>query len=369
MKNYLGLAMCFLLFFSFNAFAIRIIGNGGDGVVQKNDSIILYDFYEKSLNFEESMTQIRQYKNATILKMLKNIKADTTIWNHLLVDSNETLAVLESVLSRIMRLNPYLVQVILKELKEELTWTGAPVDLKANTDTQSPLDENSISIIGCAQTREGKVLYSPSCAGPKMNSINKAGLVLHEVLYNIFRKLGNTDDSSYRVREVVVKIFSINMLDLNTVLKANGFKDLVELNYKMNSFFFKDSEYWQVKLKCLSGNMNLSFRSPYNIWGDLKGAPIATGPQYDPEHPDLISGVEEEKWGYQYWPLFQIFVPDFIYYNVNEETVAIFFERDESSFRVQINFKNMTVVTKLWNNWEDEAWQNETGTCEIIKFN
>ena len=149
-----------MIFFSFNAFAIRIIGNGGDGVVQKNDSIILYDFYEKSLNFEESMTQIRQYKNATILKMLKNIKADTTIWNHLLVDSNETLAVLESVLSRIMRLNPYLVQVILKELKEELTWTGAPVDLKANTDTQSPLDENSISIIGCAQTREGKVLYS-----------------------------------------------------------------------------------------------------------------------------------------------------------------------------------------------------------------
>jgi hypothetical protein len=182
MKNYSGFAMCFLLLFSFNAFAIRVIGNGGDGVVQKDNSIMLYDFYENNLNLEESKIHIQRYKNATILKMLKNIKADTTIWNPLLADSKETLSILENILARIMRLNPYLVQMILKELKDELTWTRAPVDLKANTDTQSPLDENYIRLIGCAQTREGNILYSPSCAGPRMNSISKAGLVLHEVL-------------------------------------------------------------------------------------------------------------------------------------------------------------------------------------------
>ncbi len=168
------------IIFSLSLAAGNKVGNGGDGVsCNGNDSIELLDFYENK--------KMRRFT-------LKDI------------DHQDEMKIVEDVIMSLKRLDTKLHKTFKKNLE---VFPSRSVYLD-NTVFENVEDSNELGIskecklIQLAIRKKDplkakEMFYFSKDAWIKLNSYHKAGLIIHEIVYEFFSHLGEIDSQKVRV--------------------------------------------------------------------------------------------------------------------------------------------------------------------------
>ena len=193
----------------------RELGNGGDGIILKNDKIVLFDLYERNIDADEVVNKALQLNPKYVVydKVFENFNSE--IFDNVSSNSHgqyvlqNTQKALAAILSAYSERYPVLIKKIF-EIINELVFIKASADLLPNPDTKSFLKLKDEEIVGCARTIRNQVILSPSCIGEKMSPANKAALILHEIIYYYLKELNPEINDSFDVRTIVATFFNLD---------------------------------------------------------------------------------------------------------------------------------------------------------------
>ena len=226
----------------------RELGNGGDGIILKNDKIVLFDLYERNIDADEVVNKALQLNPKYVVydKVFENFNSE--IFDNVSSNSHgqyvlqNTQKALAAILSAYSERYPVLIKKIF-EIINELVFIKASADLLPNPDTKSFLKLKDEEIVGCARTIRNQVILSPSCIGEKMSPANKAALILHEIIYYYLKELNPEINDSFDVRTIVATFFNLDQEGSKREISfiKSGLNNLIEENNKMEELFYNVS--------------------------------------------------------------------------------------------------------------------------------
>lgn len=218
------------------AYAGNDKGNGGDGIVMPNGSIQLFDLFERMVDADKRIDfEPRDdiYTNELRYQVEKILRGKDPFFAAPLSAGDEAnlekrVAQVASGFSEVIsRVDSQAFQIALANELKKLQWNQTPVDLQPNVDTSPFLDLTGYKRIGCARNRNGVILYSVNCVGPRMSEANIVALLLHEAIYSLYRQRFPDSNDSFDVRTLTAKIIgSVKVED--SELRELGFADIVD---------------------------------------------------------------------------------------------------------------------------------------------
>lgn len=326
-------------------------GNGGDAVVLTDGHVVLFDFYERGVD-ADAFIQRRLDSDHADAYGLNSLAENLAIggpefMNSDRDDGKKVQRAIAIVLDEISERFPALVWAIVEEGKR-LRWTQAAASILPNPDTQPFLDPTQFRRIGCARNISRQVVYSPECTSAQMSPAQKAGLVLHEIIYSLYREAKPDSDNSFNVRTIVSKMFDSPDLSYYTfedVLKDSGLGAIITQNDALNATFYlsahtNDSPYFVTYFDCTFANnrrklreIHLEFSGAMDARGELvfskRGEPTEQ-PLTSHDRVPTVDGKPAE----HYWNLW---VPR---YDLDKKTMGLTFEEaaDNGRFNLTMNF-------------------------------
>lgn len=176
-----------LLLYSFNAFAQNKVGNGGDVVTCNNKSPELLDFYENPSDLLQ--TSLSSYQEI-ILNRLNTLEK---ISLKLATQYKQRYTNIENEID-------FKENISLSDIKD-----SAHLFLPKSSDCRL----QQIAIRKSISTSKEKLFIFDQQLWKKLNALNKAGLIFHEIIYEHLIKLGDVD--STKARKINNYLFNKNL--------------------------------------------------------------------------------------------------------------------------------------------------------------
>lgn len=384
------IAINFLFFVAITtkAFPSNDKGNGGDGVILKDGSVVLYDYFERSVSADKSWAKLwadnrERHWNYSLERMLESQKSSRwggPFWAGQL--GKKTMRDLVVLLEHVAYRYPALVAALVSEMGK-LEWVAAPIDLAPNEDTNTPLEPTQMKRIGCARNEDGIILYSPTCASEAMSSANKAGLVIHEAFYSLLKKKHPEVSTSFQVRS-----FSKAMITSGIFTKLDLISDVLELS-KMNEILFTDAEIGKVffngqrhkssTIHCSFGNqtlrdLNLTFKGAYSMRGtldvDVPKERLKEIGYTGKTLSQIWGNTSPEDYGVSSNPLlsFEGWLSDEPVFDLAKKIMVLYMRsQDERIVELKIHYDaSKTIEATYWLYPEEESPERLTGSCSQL---